>query len=294
MIWLVLWIIWTFFEELNNSLLKEKSKKYHYVTVWVIMSCFSLLVFVSMWLYKYYSWDLELIFNSASIPLLFVRLIFEILQSYFTLIAIKQCDRSTFSILRVLTIPLLVIADILLWYQFTAYSLIWIWIILFSFIWFNTKHKTINWKWWYFALFTAINAVITLSLFKYSITNYWNSLEIDQWIMALWTVIFFIWYNLRKEKKNRIIFIKKRENILDTMNSYGYHINSIKLFLPLFKCIRSNSSKACLRNVLVSISRFCIFSRNSFMKKNIIRIMYNNMINYHGSVKINLIHVKVK
>jgi hypothetical protein len=211
MIWLVLWIIWTFFEELNNSLLKEKSKKYHYVTVWVIMSCFSLLVFVSMWLYKYYSWDLELIFNSASIPLLFVRLIFEILQSYFTLIAIKQCDRSTFSILRVLTIPLLVIADILLWYQFTAYSLIWIWIILFSFIWFNTKHKTINWKWWYFALFTAINAVITLSLFKYSITNYWNSLEIDQWIMALWTVIFFIWYNLRKEKKIGLYLLKKEK-----------------------------------------------------------------------------------
>ena len=211
MIGLVLWIIWTFFEELNNSLLKEKSKKYHYVTVWVIMSCFSLLVFIVMWLYKTYSVDLELIFNTASIPLLIVRLIFEVLQSYFTLLAIKQCDRSTFSILRVLTIPLLVIADVVLWYQFTSYSLIWIGIILFSFIWFNTNHRTINWKGWYFALFTAINSVITLSLFKYSITHYGNSLEIDQWIMALWTVIFFIWYNLKKERKIGLYLLKKEK-----------------------------------------------------------------------------------
>jgi drug/metabolite transporter (DMT)-like permease len=211
MIGLVLWIIWTFFEELNNSLLKEKSKKYHYVTVWVIMSCFSLLVFIVMWLYKTYSGDLELIFNTASIPLLIVRLIFEVLQSYFTLLAIKQCDRSTFSILRVLTIPLLVIADVVLWYQFTSYSLIWIGIILFSFIWFNSNHRTINWKGWYFALFTAINAVITLSLFKYSITHYGNSLEIDQWIMALWTVIFFIWYNLKKERKIGLYLLKKEK-----------------------------------------------------------------------------------
>ena len=211
MIGLVLWIIWTFFEELNNSLLKEKSKKYHYVTVWVIMSCFSLLVFIVMWLYKTYSGDLELIFNTASIPLLIVRLIFEVLQSYFTLLAIKQCDRSTFSILRVLTIPLLVIADVVLWYQFTSYSLIWIGIILFSFIWFNTNHRTINWKGWYFALFTAINSVITLSLFKYSITHYGNSLEIDQWIMALWTVIFFIWYNLKKERKIGLYLLKKEK-----------------------------------------------------------------------------------
>jgi hypothetical protein len=175
------------------------------------MSCFSLLVFIVMWLYKTYSGDLELIFNTASIPLLIVRLIFEVLQSYFTLLAIKQCDRSTFSILRVLTIPLLVIADVVLWYQFTSYSLIWIGIILFSFIWFNSNHRTINWKGWYFALFTAINAVITLSLFKYSITHYGNSLEIDQWIMALWTVIFFIWYNLKKERKIGLYLLKKEK-----------------------------------------------------------------------------------
>lgn len=211
MLWLILWIIWTFFEELNNSLLKEKSKKYHYVTVWVIMSSFSVIVFLLMWFYKIYAWNLELYFSIASIPLLMLRLFLEITQSYITLIAIKHCDRSTFSILRVLTIPLLVIADILLWYQFTHYSLVWIGIILLSFIFFNINTKTINWKWWYFALFTAINAVITLSLFKYSMTHYWNSVEIDQGLMALWTVIFFIWFNYKKEKKLWFYLLKKEK-----------------------------------------------------------------------------------
>lgn len=211
MLWLILWIIWTFFEELNNSLLKEKSKTYHYVTVWVIMSSFSVLIFLLMWFYKIYAWNIELFFNIASIPLLVIRWILEISQSYITLIAIKHCDRSTFSILRILTIPWLVIADILLWYQFTTYSLIWIWIILLSFVLFNTNTKTINWKWWYFALFTALNAVITLSLFKYSLTHYWNSVEIDQWIMSLWIVIFFIGYNYKKEKKLWFYLLKKEK-----------------------------------------------------------------------------------
>jgi hypothetical protein len=211
MIGLLLGFIGTFFEELNNSLLKEKSKKYHYVTVWVIMSSFTVIVFLLMWLYKIYSWNIQLIFNSASIPLILIRLVLEILQSYVTLIAIKHCDRSTFSILRVLTIPCLVIADIVLWYQFSTYSLVWIGIILFSFIAFNTNTKTINWHGWYFALFTAINAVVTLSLFKYSLTNYWNSIEIDQWIMALWTVIFFLLYNYKKEKKLWFYLLKKEK-----------------------------------------------------------------------------------
>jgi len=175
------------------------------------MSTFSVLVFLCIWLYKIYSWNIEFNFNYASIPLLCIRLLLEVTQSYITLIAIKHCDRSTFSILRVLTIPLLVIADMLLWYQFSSYSLIWIAIILFSFIVFNINTKTINWTGWYFAIFTAINAVITLSLFKYSLTHYWNSLEIDQGIMALGTVIFFLIYNYNRERKFWYYLLKKEK-----------------------------------------------------------------------------------
>lgn len=211
MIGLILGFIGTFFEELNNSITKEKTKKYHYITVWVVTSLFSLLLFLIVGLYKYFSGNFELTFAMVSIPLLVLRGFLEILQSYFTLIAIKHCDRSTFSIIRILTIPLLVFADILLWYNFSMYSLLWIWIIVLSFIWFNTNTKSINWNWWYYVLFTAVNAVFTISLFKYSITHYWNSIEIDQFLMILSTFTFFVIYNYRREKKLGFYLLKKEK-----------------------------------------------------------------------------------
>jgi len=214
MIWLLLWIIWTFFSEINNSITKNKTEKYHFLKVWVISSFFWVLIFILSWAYKYYFTDIDLYLNKESIALLATRLVFEILQSYFTILALKHCDRSTFSIIRILTIPLLVIADIMLWYQFTTYSLIWIWVIITSFILFNSKSKTLNFKWWYYILFTAVNAVLTLSLFKYSITHYWNSVEIDQLIMITWIFIFFIIYNYRKNKCCAIKLIVKEKLFL--------------------------------------------------------------------------------
>lgn len=211
MLWLLLWIIWTFFEELNNSITKDKTKKYHYITVWVVTSLFSIILYLVIAAYKFYSWNFELSFAVASIPLLCLRAFLEILQSYYTLLAIKYCDRSTFSIIRILTIPWLVLADILLWYDFSFYSLLWIWIIVLSFIWFNTNTKSINWKWWYYVLFTAINAVFTISLFKYSISHYGNSVEIDQFLMILSIFIFFILYNYKKEKKLGFYLLKKEK-----------------------------------------------------------------------------------
>lgn len=215
MIWLILWIIWTLFWEIKSSISKKKSKKHHFLKVWTISSFFWMLVFLIILIYKYYFTDLTLYINPESIPLLFIRLVFEILQSYFTVLAIKKCDRSTFSIMRILTIPLLIIADIILWYQFTNYSLIWILIILLSFFAFNLKSKTINFKWIQYVLFTAINAVFTISIFKYSISHYWNSVEIDQFFINLWVLIFFFTYNYKINKDFAIgLILKEKQFIL--------------------------------------------------------------------------------
>lgn len=214
MIGLILWIIWTLFEEINNSFTKHKTEKHHFLKVWVISAFFWMLIFLLFWAYKYYFTDIKLYLNPDSIPLLTIRLILEILQSYFTILAIKHCDRSTFSIIRILTIPLLVIADIILWYQFTTYSLIWMSIILLSFLTFNTKLKKIDYTWWYYALFTTVNAVFTISLFKLSITYYWNSLEIDQFIMLLWIMIFFIIYNYKEDQCSAFKLIIKEKEFL--------------------------------------------------------------------------------
>lgn len=144
-----------------------------------------------------------------------MRIVLEILQIYFTILAIKHSDRSTFSILRIVTIPLLLIADIALGYQFSIYSYIWIWIILLSFLIFNINIKTINFKWWKYILFTAINAVFTLSLFKYSIDHYWNSFELDQAIMVFSIFLFFLIYNYKENKSCALkLIIKEKQFIL--------------------------------------------------------------------------------
>lgn len=213
MIGIILGFFGTLLFEINNVLLKDRTKKYHVITLWVVTTFLSMSIFFLTWLYKYFFSDISLYFNPESIWLLALRAFLEILQSLFTIIALKHCDRSTFSILRILTIPLLVLADILLWYNFSIYSYIWIGIILFSFIFFNTNHKTLNWKWWYYALFISINAVFTLSLFKYSITHYWNSLEIDQFIMWFSTLIFFIVYNYFFHEKKLWFHLFKKEKI---------------------------------------------------------------------------------
>lgn len=211
MIWLVLWFIATLFGELNNSITKEKTKNYHYMKVGVVTMTISIIIYAIVALYKYYSWTMTLNFAVASIPLLAVRLVLEIAQTKITLLALKKCDRSTFSILRILTIPLLVFVDIILGYNFTQNSLIWIWIILFAFFIFNTNTKTFDWKWWYYALFTAVNAVATISLFKYSISHYWNSVEIDQWIMRVWVLIFFLISNYKRDKLSGYEILKEEK-----------------------------------------------------------------------------------
>lgn len=214
LIWLLLWIIWTFFEEINSSINKHKSQKHHFLKMWVITTFFWMIVFLLSWLYKYYFTQINLNFNFDSIFLLFIRLIFEILQTYFTMQAIQKADRTTFSTIRILTIPLLIIVDIILGYNFTFYSFIWMWIILLAFIIFNFRWKIINFKWWQYVLFTAINAVFTISIFKYSITHYWNSVEIDQFFILSWILLFFIIYNYKKNKSCALKLIIQEKQFL--------------------------------------------------------------------------------
>ena len=209
MLWFILWLVGTFFEESTNSITKKQTLKYNIYQVWIIISFFSLVFFLIYAIIKILFLDKEIYINSNSYLLLAIRVCFEILQSYFTIIAINKSDRSTFSIIRIITIPLLIISDLILWYHFSILSLVWLWILLIAFviIWFS-KNK-INFNWWKYALFTAINAVITISLFKYSITIYWNSVEFDQFVVILSILIFYAFFLIKNKSKIPNIFKDK-------------------------------------------------------------------------------------
>ncbi len=196
---LILWLIWTFFEESKNSITKKQSKKYNIFQIWLIISFFSLLFFMLYSLIKVFVFNKEIYINPNSYFLLIIRILFEILQSYFTIIAIKKADRSTFSIIRIITIPLLVVVDFLIWYDFSILSLIWLIILISTFIFITLYKNKINFFGWKYVLFTAINAVITISLFKYSITIYWNSVEFDQFVILFFILLFYLYFIIKNK-----------------------------------------------------------------------------------------------
>ena len=162
----------TFFEEANNSLVKHSSKKISLSTVGLLTSATATIIFAISIIYKYFSTELILSFSILSIPLLIVRLIAEIIQSYITIKALSICDRTTFATIRIVTIPLLFLVDIVLNYQFSIFSIIGIGIIISTFLIFQIKNQTLNPLGWKLTLFTACNAVFTISAFKYSIHYY--------------------------------------------------------------------------------------------------------------------------
>ncbi|HEY4500699.1 MAG TPA: hypothetical protein VJI70_00295 [Candidatus Paceibacterota bacterium] len=145
------------------------------------------------------------VFNMASLPTFLPRVALEILQAYATVYAIMRADRSTFGFLHTITIPLLLVADILLAYSVSLPQIVGMSLIITSLILLFINHGIRRAGAW-LVVFTAINAVATISLFKYDITHF-NSVEAEQAIVCLVLVIFFFFMALAKEKKNPLRFL---------------------------------------------------------------------------------------
>ncbi len=146
-------------------------------------------------------------FSVASLPTLFVRIILEIVQAHASLLAITIADRSTFGFLRIVTIPLLLGADILLGYQIGAHEFWGIGIIVGAlailFINHGIKKKGAG-----LVLFCAINAVATLSLYKYNIAHF-NSVEMEQGIVHIVLLIYFFIMAMTAAKENPLRFLRQ-------------------------------------------------------------------------------------
>lgn len=123
------------------------------------------------------------LFSLASLPTFSIRVVLEILQAHFSMRAIVVADRSTFGFLRILTLPLLLAVDIFLGYTIGIYQILGISIIVVSLVVLFINHG-IQTKGAGFVLFTAVNAVATISLFKYNITHF-NSVEAESGIVTL-------------------------------------------------------------------------------------------------------------
>lgn len=127
-------------------------------------------------------------FSTASLPTFGPRLVLELLQVYVTVRAIAEADRGTFGFLRTLTLPLLLAVDMALGYTVTGWQMTGVVFIIGSLIVLFMNHG-LSRHGSLFTLIAAVNAVATLSLFKYDISHF-NSVEAEQGIILLANMVF--------------------------------------------------------------------------------------------------------
>lgn len=205
MIGVILTSIGTFFEEISLSIGKVKMNNREespYTMAFLNLIWGAILILVIGFARKS-----DFLFSLASLPTFSIRALLEILQLYITVLATAEADRSTFGFIRVLTIPLLLGVDLFLGYFIGLKQFIGIGFILSAFILLLLSNG-INKKGIMLVLFTAINAVATLSLFKYNISHY-NSIESEQLLIYLILIIFFFAFARYVAKENPLRFLQK-------------------------------------------------------------------------------------
>jgi hypothetical protein len=120
----------------------------------------------------------EFIFSFQSLPTFIIRAVLEVILVFVALKAVVEADRSTFSFLRVLTLPLLLIADISLGYNISLSQIIGVSLIIIALLFLFINHG-LSKKGKMLSLMSALLAVLTISIYKYNITNF-NSVEAEQ------------------------------------------------------------------------------------------------------------------
>lgn len=190
--------IGTFFDEISDSIGKyEVRKKKESPQAMVFLSIFwAAILFALICLFKQDSF----IFDPKSLPTFITRAFLEIIQLYVTVLAIIKADRSTFGFIRTLTIPLLLLVDIILGYSISYFSIAGMVVIIFAIL-VLFMNSGIKKKGAGLVLFTALNAVATLSLFKYDISHY-NSVAAEQLILNLILLVFAFFFVLIQTNKN--------------------------------------------------------------------------------------------
>ncbi|MBI2108869.1 MAG: hypothetical protein HYT93_01625 [Parcubacteria group bacterium] len=204
MIGVLLVLVSSFFEEISDSIGKHtvsQKKESLYTFGFLALLWGTIFLLISGFIRDAF------IFSSASIPTLGIRIILEIVQLHVTLLAITVAERSTFGFLRILTIPLLLAVDVFLGYSIGTYEIWGIGLIVLALIVLFINHG-IKKSGAGLVLFIAINAVATISLYKYNITHF-NSVEVEQGIVYIALLIYSFAMAKIVAKENPVTFLLK-------------------------------------------------------------------------------------
>lgn len=159
----------------------------------------------------------DFVFTLASLPTFIPRVVLEIVQAQVSIWAIVKADRSTFGTIRTLTIPLLLAVDLVLGYTLNPYQLLGM-SIIFVAIFLLLSSQGFKAKGLFLCLFTAVNAVATLSLFKYNITHF-NSVESEAVIILLVLMLYFFLMATIAKQENPLRFLRRPAFLLQSGSS---------------------------------------------------------------------------
>lgn len=189
-------------------------------------------------------------FSLESLPTFLSRAFIELFLVYFALRAIVVADRSTFSFLRVITVPLLLGVDLALGYSISTPKIIGICTILAGFGVLYAAHG-IRFKGAGYALGSSLLAVITISLYKYDITHY-NSVVAEQGLMSLIIMVFYFFMS-------RVFFQENPFRLLATpvifIQSFSSGVGSVfgsfaYLFAPASVILTANRCFSLLTSIV--------------------------------------------
>ncbi|MBI4034670.1 hypothetical protein HY380_02095 [Candidatus Saccharibacteria bacterium] len=136
-------------------------------------------------------------FSPASLPYFIPRIILEFFVYTVALKALTSEDRSTYAFLRLITIPLLLVADIIIGYTVGPAQLLGSVVIFGAIITLLATH-TLNRRGMKYVLIAAAVAPITISLYKYNISHF-NSVAAEQLITYLLLISYFTWLGWYKK-----------------------------------------------------------------------------------------------
>lgn len=140
-------------------------------------------------------------FSMSAVPLgLFVaRVILELIASQLFITALELTTRATYSFLRMLTIPFLVMADLALGFDVTPLAILGIGIILVTTMALLST-RTLRREGMWYVIVGSLIGVFSVSIYQYNIT-YHNSVMAEQIILGTIYLIYF--YGLAHWKTGR-------------------------------------------------------------------------------------------
>lgn len=201
----ILETIGTFFDEISSSIGKDKTnKREEGLYSFAFLQLFFGFLFFAALAVIYHN---LFIFRSASLPTFVVRVFLEVLQLHLTVVAISRADRSTFSLVRIGTVPLLLLVDLFLGYKIGTSQAIGIGFIITGFLAVFTS-RNINKKYIGVVVFGSVNAVATISLYKYNISHF-NSVVGEESILMFILLVYTLFFAFYLHRENPFKLLRR-------------------------------------------------------------------------------------